>query len=151
MKIQSGDAFEDEDEEYNLRASVERNASSKDGDESSNGVGSLSGSSPSSLGVSADILAQFKKAKEEKFKQRAIHEHEEEQTQEQNENEEEEDDEDPLDAFMQSVDEQVTKIKASDAVRLRNQKMLGLLGKSSRGEKISDANGQWLIVAFQPF
>lgn len=50
-------------------------------------------------------------------------------------------DEDPLEAYMTAVDSQVSKIKAKDAERLKRQRQLGLLGKSGRGERISNNEG----------
>jgi hypothetical protein len=57
-----------------------------------------------------------------------------------------EQDEDPLEAYMTAVDSQVSKIKVKDAERLKRQRQLGLLGKSGRGERISNNEGQKLAA-----
>lgn len=103
------------------------------------------------FGVSADILAQFKKAKQQRQQasQKATpfdadgddddDDGKGKRSNDQNDDNDNEDD--PLDAFMESVDSEVTKIRQQDAVRMRQHKMLGIIGKSKRGEKLSDANG----------
>lgn len=95
------------------------------------------------LGVSADILAQFKKAKHQRKASTEDDEDEDDTGAAHDDDDNDGVDADPLDAYMQSVDHEVTKIKQQDAVRIRNRKMLGILGKSKRGEKISDADGAY--------